>query len=81
MRLYNSISIIVAIGLMAILVSFSPSSSEEVAGNQICIDENIQNTLDTLLVERMAELNVPAAWGGSHGSFFWQPRGRLFMGQ
>lgn len=63
MRLYNSISIIVAIGLMAILVSFSPSSSEEVAGNQICIDENIQNTLDTLLVERMAELNVPAAWG------------------
>lgn len=49
---------------MAILVSCSTfSSSEEVAENQICIDENIQNTLDTLLIERMAELNVPAGWG------------------
>lgn len=64
MRLYNSISILVAIGLMAILVSCSTCSfSEEEAENQICIDENIQNTLDTLLVERMAELNVPAGWG------------------
>lgn len=64
MRLYNSISILAAIGLMAILVSCSTCSfSEEAAENHICIDENIQNTLDTLLVERMAELNVPAAWG------------------
>lgn len=64
MRLFNSIQTIAAIGSIAMFISCgSRSVSDEVTENQICIDENIQNKLDTLLVTRMTELNVPAAWG------------------
>lgn len=64
MRLFYSIQTIAAIGSIAMFISCgSRSVSEEVTENQFCIDENIQSTLDTLLVTRMTELNVPAAWG------------------
>lgn len=58
------ITTLLTICTMGMVSSCNPTSTPESGEvNQICIDETIQSTLDSLLIGRLVELNTEAAYG------------------